>query len=136
MTTAIRISLPVAILATIVGAVVDTRQLGATGWRINVIPIPPNVASALVLKVTLCFPDIILLETGLSFLGLGIQPPMASLGNIVGVERNHLGSAWSIAAFPGVVIAIMTLSISLLGIGFIDISIPTMNLRSKERERK
>jgi peptide/nickel transport system permease protein len=91
------------------------RQLGASGWRINVIHILPNVASALVVNVTLCFPDIILLETGLSFLGLGIQPPMASLGNMVGVGRDYLGSAWWIAAFPGVVIVLTTLSISLLG---------------------
>jgi peptide/nickel transport system permease protein len=91
------------------------RQLGASGWRINVIHILPNIASALVVNVTLCFPDIILLETGLSFLGLGIQPPMASLGNMVGAGRDYLGSAWWIAAFPGIAIVVTTLSISLLG---------------------
>jgi peptide/nickel transport system permease protein len=91
------------------------RQLGASGWRINVIHILPNVASALVVNVTLCFPDIILLETGLSFLGLGIQPPMASLGNMVGAGRDYLGNAWWIAAFPGVAIVMTTLAVSLLG---------------------
>jgi peptide/nickel transport system permease protein len=91
------------------------RQLGASGWRINVIHILPNVLSALVVNVTLCFPEIILLETGLSFLGLGIQPPMASLGNMVGAGRDHLGSAWWIAALPGAAIILTTLSISLLG---------------------
>jgi peptide/nickel transport system permease protein len=91
------------------------RQLGASGWRINVIHILPNVASALVVNVTLCFPDIILLETGLSFLGLGIQPPMASLGNMVGAGRDYLGSAWWITAFPGVAIVVTTLCVSLLG---------------------
>lgn len=91
------------------------RQLGASGWRINVIHILPNVASALVVNVTLCFPDIILLETGLSFLGLGIQPPMASLGNMVGAGRDYLGNAWWMAAFPGIAIVLTTLAISLLG---------------------
>lgn len=91
------------------------RQLGASGWRINVIHILPNVLSALVVNVTLCFPEIILLETGLSFLGLGIQPPMASLGNMVGAGRDYLGNAWWMAAFPGMAIIITTLSISLLG---------------------
>lgn len=91
------------------------RQLGASGWRINVIHILPNVLSALVVNLTLCFPDIILLETGLSFLGLGIQPPMASLGNMVGAGRDHLGHAWWIAALPGIAIIVTTLSISLLG---------------------
>lgn len=91
------------------------RQLGASGWRINVIHILPNVLSALVVNVTLCFPEIILLETGLSFLGLGIQPPMASLGNMVGAGRDYLGNAWWMAAFPGMAIIVTTLSISLLG---------------------
>ena len=72
-------------------------------------------ASALVVNVTLCFPDVILLETGLSFLGLGIQPPIASLGNMVGAGRDYLGGAWWIAAFPGLVIVVTTLCISLLG---------------------
>ena len=91
------------------------RQLGASGWRINIIHILPNVASALVVNITLCFPDVILLETGLSFLGLGIQPPMASLGNMVGAGRDYLGSAWWITAFPGIVIVLTTLCVSLLG---------------------
>lgn len=91
------------------------RQLGASGWRINIIHILPNVASALVVNITLCFPDVILLETGLIFLGLGIQPPMASLGNMVGAGRDYLGSAWWITAFPGIVIVLTTLCVSLLG---------------------
>ena len=72
-------------------------------------------APALVVKLTLCFPDVILLETGLSFLGLGIQPPIASLGNMVGAGRDYLGGTWWIAAFPGLVIVVTTLCISLLG---------------------
>lgn len=110
-----RITRGLALAAMQQGYASAVRQLGASGWRVNVIHILPNVASALVVNVTLCFPEIILLETGLSFLGLGIQPPMASLGNMVGTGRDYLGNAWWMSAFPGAVIVLTTLSISLLG---------------------
>src|SRR5690606_875415 len=53
--------------------------LGANPWRLYLRHVLPNVASALIVQVTLTFPQIILLETSLSFLGLGIQPPNSSL---------------------------------------------------------
>jgi peptide/nickel transport system permease protein len=110
-----RITRGLALAAMQQGYAAAVRQLGASGWRVNLVHILPNVASALVVNVTLCFPDIILLEAGLSFLGLGIQPPMASLGNMVGTGRDYLGNAWWISAFPSVVIVLTTLCISLLG---------------------
>ena len=89
--------------------------LGATPWRLYARHILPNVASALIVQVTLNFPQIILLETSLSFLGLGIQPPQTSLGQILGEGRDYLASAWWIAVWPGALIFTLTLSMSLVG---------------------
>ncbi|MFD2237457.1 ABC transporter permease [Aureimonas populi] len=75
----------------------------------------PNVASALIVQITLTFPQIILLETSLSFLGLGIQPPNASLGQILGDGRDYLSTAWWISVWPGALIFVITLSMSVLG---------------------
>lgn len=75
----------------------------------------PNIASALVVNMTLNFPGMILLETSLSFLGVGVQPPMSSLGTMLGFGRDYLTTAWWIAVVPGVAIVISTLSMSVLG---------------------
>lgn len=75
----------------------------------------PNIASALVVNMTLNFPGMILLETSLSFLGVGVQPPMNSLGTMLGFGRDYLTTAWWIAVIPGLVIVVSTLSMSILG---------------------
>jgi len=75
----------------------------------------PNIASALIVQLTLNFPATVLLETGLSFLGLGVQPPNTSLGLMLGDGRDYLLNAWWIAVFPGLVIFTTTLSMSILG---------------------
>ena len=64
-------------------------QLGATPSRVYLRHILPNIASTLIVSMTLVFPEVILLESGLSFLGLGVQPPMTSLGNMVGYGREY-----------------------------------------------
>ncbi len=97
------------------GYAVAIRQLGASPWRIYGRHILPNIASALIVNITLNFPEHIILETGLSFLGLGVQPPLTSLGNMVGHGREYLQSAWWIAVFPGLAIVLTTLSMSLVG---------------------
>ena len=86
------------------------------GWRqIYLRHILPNIASALIVQLTLNFPATVLLETSLSFLGLGVQPPNASLGLMLGKGRDFLLQAWWLAVVPGVVIFLTTLSMSLLG---------------------
>lgn len=89
--------------------------LGILTWRIAIKHILPNIASALVVNMTLNFPGMILLETSLSFLGVGVQPPMSSLGTMLGFGRDYLTTAWWIAVIPGVVIVMSTLSMSILG---------------------
>lgn len=89
--------------------------LGLPTSRILLKHILPNIASALVVNMTLNFPGMILLETSLSFLGVGVQPPMSSLGTMLGFGRDYLTTAWWIAVVPGVAIVISTLSMSVLG---------------------
>lgn len=89
--------------------------LGAGNGRLYLKHVLPNVASALIVQVTLTFPQIILLETSLSFLGLGIQAPQTSLGQILGDGRDYLSTAWWISVVPGTVIFLVTLSMSIVG---------------------
>ena len=73
------------------------------------------MASAIIVNMTLNFPETILVETSLSFLGLGIQPPLTSLGNMVGFGRDYLLTAWWIVLLPEIVIFVTSLAFSLLG---------------------
>jgi peptide/nickel transport system permease protein len=97
------------------GYAAAVRQLGAGPGRIYGLHILPNIASTLIVSMTLTFPEIILLESGLSFLGLGVQPPLTSLGNMVGYGREYITRAPWIMLAPATVIVLTTLSISLLG---------------------
>jgi peptide/nickel transport system permease protein len=97
------------------GYAVAVRSLGTTPLRLYTRHILPNIASALIVQFTLNFPQTILLETSLSFLGLGIQPPLTSLGQMLGAGRAHLLLAWWIALLPGFTIVLITLSISIIG---------------------
>lgn len=111
------------------GYAVAIRSLGAEPLRIYARHILPNIASAIIVSFTLNFPVTILLEASLSFLGLGIQPPLTSLGQMLGAGRAYLVSAWWIAVFPGTVIFLVTLSISILGDWLRDRLDPTLRRR-------
>ena len=89
--------------------------LGASRWRTDIGHVLPNISSALVVQATINFPWTILLETTLSFLGLGVQPPGTSLGQMLGGGRQHLLQAPWIAVVPGLAIFLTTLSMSLFG---------------------
>ncbi|MCZ0962558.1 ABC transporter permease [Paracoccus benzoatiresistens] len=110
-----RIARGLAISASAQGYAAAVVQLGAKPSRVYLRHILPNVASTLIVSTTLTFPEIILMESGLSFLGLGVQPPESSLGNMVGFGREYLTRAPWIMLAPSAVIVMTTLSISLLG---------------------
>ena len=97
------------------GYAAAVRQLGATPLRVYAQHILPNIASTLIISMTLAFPEVILLESGLSFLGLGVQPPSTSLGNMVGYGREYLTRAPWILLAPAFTIILTTLAISLVG---------------------
>lgn len=110
-----RISRGLALSAMTQGYAVAVKTLGASPLRIYGRHILPNIANALIVNMTLNFPQTIMLETSLSFLGLGIQPPMTSLGNMVGFGRDFLLNAWWLATIPALVIFLTTLAFALVG---------------------
>jgi peptide/nickel transport system permease protein len=110
-----RIARGLAISAGAQGYAAAVQQLGASPWRVYGRHVLPNIASTLIVSMTLAFPEIILLESGLSFLGLGVQPPNTSLGNMVGYGREYLTRAPWILLAPSVVIVLTTLAVSMLG---------------------
>ncbi|MEZ5934737.1 MAG: ABC transporter permease [Alphaproteobacteria bacterium] len=90
------------------------RAMGARSTRIVRRHILPVVLPTLVTIATIDFATIILAESALSFLGLGIQPPSFTWGAMVANGRNYLGSAWWLAAWPGLAIMLTTLSLNML----------------------
>jgi peptide/nickel transport system permease protein len=103
------------------------RQLGAAPLRVYLRHILPNIASTLIVSATLAFPEVILQESGLSFLGLGVQPPGTSLGTMVGYGRDYLTRAPWILLAPSAVIVLTTLCISLVGDWLRDRLDPTLD---------
>jgi peptide/nickel transport system permease protein len=110
-----RIARGLAISAGAQGYASAVRQLGAKPGRVYLRHILPNIASTLIVSMTLVFPEVILLESGLSFLGLGVQPPMTSLGNMVGYAREYITRAPWILLAPALTIVLTTLAVSTLG---------------------
>lgn len=110
-----RIARGLAVSANAQGYAGAVTQLGARPTRVYLRHILPNIASTLIVSMTLTFPEIILMESSLSFLGLGVQPPMTSLGNMVGYGREYLTRAPWIMLAPAFVIMFTTLSISFVG---------------------
>ncbi len=111
------------------GYAVAVRSLGAKPSTVYFRHILPNIRSVLIVHFTFTFPSTILLETSLSFLGLGIQPPLTSLGQMLGAGRAHLLLSWWIAVLPGTMIFITTLSISIIGDWLRDRLDPTLRNR-------
>ena len=110
-----RVARGLALAANAQGYMLAVRQIGAGPWRRYVRHMLPNIAATLIVSATLAFPEVILAESGLSFLGLGVQPPMTSLGNMVGYGRGYISSAPWILLFPSLVIVLTTLAISIAG---------------------
>ena len=108
------------------GYVLALRRLGAGEVAIALRHVLPNVAAIIIVNMTIALPELILLESGLSFLGVGIQPPLASLGNMVGLGRDYIVTSWWIATIPGIAIFILTLSISTIGDWLRDVTDPSL----------
>jgi peptide/nickel transport system permease protein len=102
------------------------RALGGEDSRIMFRHILPNILSPIVVLATLDLARLIILESTLSFLGLGVQPPKPSLGGMLGEGRDYLGDAWWIATFPGLAIMLTTLAISRGGDWVRDVLDPTL----------
>ena len=95
--------------------VVAARFHGAGAFWLMPRHLLPNILNPLIVVATLEFGLMILFEAGLSFLGLGIQPPTASWGAMMSVGRNYLNTAWWIATYPGLCLFVLVLCVNLLG---------------------
>lgn len=100
--------------------VLAARALGASDLRIIFRHILPSALSPVLVSATLGVAGAILTESALSFLGIGVQPPTPSWGNMLIVGKQTLGTAWWLSAFPGLAILLTVLGYNLLGEGIRD----------------
>jgi peptide/nickel transport system permease protein len=100
--------------------VVWSESVGASAGRVVFRHILPNAMAPVLVAMTLGIPAAILTESGLSFLGLGVQPPYATWGNILNDGKDAIEIAWWMTMFPGLAILITVLSYNLLGEGIRD----------------
>lgn len=95
--------------------VVATRALAFRAPRVAWRHLLPNVAAPVIVSATLGVGQIVLLEAGLSYLGIGVRPPIPSWGNMIADGQAHLATAWWITAFPGLAIMLTVIGFSLIG---------------------
>lgn len=95
--------------------VAASRFIGLASWRILVRHILPNIVAPLIVVATLEFGLMIIWEAGLSFLGLGVQPPTPSWGSILSTGRNYMASAWWISTLTGACLFLLVLSVNMIG---------------------
>ncbi len=105
------------------------RSIGASDLRIIFRHILPNAMSPVLVAATLGVAGAILTESALSFLGIGVQPPTPSWGNMLTAGKDNMEIAWWLSVFPGLAILVTVLGYNLLGEGLRDILDP----RLKER---
>jgi len=91
------------------------RGLGSGRWRVALRHFLPNVAGPILIAATLGVGDVILLEAGLSFLGLGVRPPTPTLGGMIFESRSVAITAPWTSIFPGVTIMLTVLAVNLVG---------------------
>jgi oligopeptide transport system permease protein len=104
-----------------------SRMIGAGGWRIIRFHLLPNALAPIIVSLTLGIPIAIFAEASLSFLGVGINPPMPSWGQMIGRDGvANINFFWHLALFPAVMIAITMLGFTLMGDGLRDALDPQM----------
>jgi peptide/nickel transport system permease protein len=115
------------------GSVLSTKEqefvkaaqlMGVSRTRITLRHLLPNVASPVIVLATLNLGTVVLATAGLSFIGLGAQPPTPEWGTMLSSGRHHLRDAWWIANVPGVAIMLTVFGFNLLGDGLRDLLDP------------
>jgi ABC-type dipeptide/oligopeptide/nickel transport system permease subunit len=93
------------------------RAVGCPAWRIMLGEILPNILSPVLVVATIRMAHVIIMESSLSFLGLGVQPPAVSWGSMVADGREFLAEGWWVATLPGLAILVVVLAINLASQG-------------------
>lgn len=109
--------------------VLAARALGASQFRIIFRHILPNILPVAIVVGTLDIGALIILESTLSFIGLGIQPPTVSWGKELSDARQYIQLAWWTTTFPGLALLTVVLSVNLLGDGLRDVVDPRLRAR-------
>ena len=112
--------------------VMAAEGLGASPPRIMALHILPNVVSPIIVAMTLSIGGVILLESVLSFLGLGIQPPIPSWGNMLTNAQELISLAPRLAIYPGLVIFVTVIAFNFLGDGLQDALDPRARLSGRD----
>lgn len=107
--------------------VVAARSLGLGDLRIIFVHILPNAIAPVLVSAVLGIAGAILTESALSFLGIGVQPPIPSWGNILTAGKNSMEIAWWLSVYPGLAILITVLGYNILGEGVRDASDPKID---------
>ena len=100
--------------------VVSARSLGADSWRVLVRHVLPNVLSPVIVAAMLGVGNVIILEAGLSYLGIGVRPPAPSWGGIILDGSDQVATAWWISLFPGLAIVMTVMAFNAVGDGLRD----------------
>jgi peptide/nickel transport system permease protein len=112
------------------------RSIGASPWRIMFVDILPNLVAPLLVLATLAIPAAIVFEATLSYLGVGVQPPTASWGNLLAQAQTYYNTSWWYLIFPALFLLITTLAFNLLGDGVRDAMDPrTERVFASRRKR-
>lgn len=106
--------------------VLAAQAMGAQGWRIMTSHLLPNLFPIVIVSLTVNAGSLILIESGLSFLGLGVQPPTPTWGNMLTAARAHFYRGPYLIVWPGIMIAVTVLCLYLVGDGLRDALDPSL----------
>lgn len=110
--------------------ILAARTVGCSGARIMFRHILPNTLSSIIVLAALHLGQLILAESALSFIGLGVQPPTPSWGSMINQGRQYITSAWWLITYPGLAITLTVVALGLLGDAVRDIVDPHMRGRT------
>lgn len=108
--------------------VLAAKACGCSWWRIMFRHILPNVLSSVIVIATLELANMIIYESGLSFLGLGIRPPRPTWGNMLNDGRDYLMTAWWLATLPGLAIFGVVVTLNIVGDWLCDVLDPSLRV--------
>jgi peptide/nickel transport system permease protein len=128
--TYVRLSRGQTLLVREAGYVMAARVFGASPVQLLRLHVVPNILSPVVVQATLDIGAVILMVAGLSFIGLGAQPPAAEWGAMVSAGRGFILDQWWYSAFPGLAILFTSIAFNLLGDGVRDLTDPRQKGRS------